>query len=266
MTFTRFLSETGMHEKAARSLFGDAVEYIGPTLFPHPLYCIGFYNRSGSNLLASYLRETPFFSGFHEHLNANQIETFARKFSTESFPDLIRKMIEHFGKGRRVHGFKASIDQLVMLERFGIPRMFDGGMKIIHITRGDVIGQAVSYQIALQTLKWTSKMEGAIPDTDIKFDPRQLTSIIDGIHSASDAISMFSKVFDHPYMRVTYEDLVQNPQAVLIRIAQFSGRPGRNWTLQTPQIERQANEVNEKFRHLYLEYLRSLTLKQTENT
>jgi LPS sulfotransferase NodH len=156
-----------------------------------------------------------------------------------------------------VHGFKASVDQLMMLERFGIPRMYEGGLKIIHITRGDLIGQAISYQIANQTKKWTSKQAGIMPEGAVVFNPEQISSLVQDAQNSANAISMLAEIFNVPRLHVTYERLVNVPQRVLDQVAEFTHQDAANWPVKEPDIKRQASPLNDDFRARYLNYIRS---------
>lgn len=253
MSVISFLSRTGIHEKTLRGFFNGNVQYDGPAIFDHPLYCLGFCNRSGSNLLAGYLRATPFFSGFYEQLNFDAVQNRSGEWGISSFPEFIKEATVRLGKGKFAHGFKASADQLMMLQRFGIPNMYAGGLRIIHITRQDLIGQAISYQIASQTLKWTSTQKTEIrADVEVQFDARQVTNMVDGAQSSANGIAIFAEIFGYPRLSVSYEDLVRNPQRILDQIAGFAGREGEDWPVKPPQIERQSSALNDQFRQLYL--------------
>lgn len=260
MSVISLLSKTGVHEKSLRGFFNGQVEYNGPPVFNHPLFCLGFFNRSGSNLLAGYLRATPYFSGFNEQLNYTTVENLSREWEVSRFPDYIRQSAIRVGRGKVAHGYKASVDQLMMLERFGIPKMYAGGLKIIHITRQGLIGQAISYQIASQTRKWTSQQSGIGEDVDVQFDTRLATRLIDAAQSSDNGISMFAEIFEYPRLHVTYEDLLASPRDVLDRIARFSGQEGVNWPVKAPGIERQASEMNEGFRASYLAQIKQEVL------
>lgn len=250
MSVISFLSRTGVHEKSLRSFFKGDVQYDGPAIFDHPLYCLGFFNRSGSNLLGSYLRATPFFSGFYEQLNFDTVQTRSGEWGISSFPDFIKEATVRFRKGKLAHGFKASADQLMMLQRFGIPKMYTGGLRIIHITRQDLIGQAISYQIASQTQKWTSEQAGT--DVEVRFDAKQMTRLIDGAQASANGIAIFAEIFGCASLHVSYEDLVQNPQHILSQIAGFAGQAGAEWSIKPPEIEQQRSALNDQFRQLYL--------------
>ena len=254
MKILSFLAQTGVHETRVRARFGARAVYEGPPIFDTPLYCIGFFNRSGSNLLADYLRATPYFGGFHEQLNFDTIEKFSAENEIETFPDYIRAVGKKFGGRAPCYGFKASVDQLVMLQRLNIPAMYAGGLRILHIQRADTIGLAVSYQIAMQTQRWTSQQQGLGDATPVKFDPDQISKLIDAAHASNDGIALFSEIFATPRLALSYEELSANPAAILARIADFAGQSGASWPVREPSIARQASEINERFRRAYLDY------------
>ncbi len=84
------LSKPHKHEESIIEFFQGNVRYTGPELFDQPLYCLGFFNRSGSNLLADHLRQTPYFSGFYEELNFQGVGIRSKKWGVLSFPDYLR--------------------------------------------------------------------------------------------------------------------------------------------------------------------------------
>lgn len=259
-SYCSYLGALSSHEKALRSFLKSDVVYDGPEIFDHPLYCLGFSNRSGSNLLAEYLTATPYFSGFQERLNFKTVKSLSTKWGIDSFPDYFQETNARLGKDQFVCGFKASAGQLMMLQRYGIPRMYKGGMRIIHITRNDLVGQAVSFQIASQTKQWNSKQAAVAGDKTVHFDAKQITRMIDAAQASANGIAMFAEIFGYPRIHVTYEELVEAPEKVLRQIAQFSGQQAADWPVAKPSLKRQASEVNELLRKQYLESIRQSLL------
>jgi len=252
------LSKPDKHEESIMEIFQGNVRYSGPELFDRPLYCLAFFNRSGSNLLADHLRQTPYFSGFHEELNFRGVEIRSRQWGALSFPDYIKAVMAP-AEGK-TYGFKASMGQLMMLERFGIPNMFKGGLRIIHIQREDLVGQAVSHLISSQSQQWTSEQQSTASKVEIRYDAERLTSIIDAAHRSASGIKTYAQVFDRPRLEVSYEDVVRHPSKVLRRIAKFSGQNGSDWEAREPKIRRQATSLNVSFRKRYIEEVREKLL------
>lgn len=91
---TDAFSEQGPHELTICSLFPQAFAWTGSSpVFSKPLYILAFTNRSGSNSLADYLRQTGKFRGFGEGLNGDEVERNVRRDPTiNSFPDYIARL------------------------------------------------------------------------------------------------------------------------------------------------------------------------------
>lgn len=260
MDSLELLSKPDKHEDSIMEIFQGNVRYNGPELFNRPLYCLAFFNRSGSNLLADHLRQTPYFSGFHEELNFRGVGIRSRQWGVLSFPDYI-KTVMATGEGKN-YGFKASLGQLIMLERFGVPKMFKGGMRIIHIQREDLLGQAVSHLISSQSQQWTSEQANSASEVEIKYDAGRLTSIIDATHRSASGIKTYAQIFDRPRLEVSYEEIVKDPSQVLGHIAKFCGQNGADWVAREPRIKRQATALNMSFRKRYIEDSRKKLLSK----
>ena len=250
MFTSSLLTEPGVHEKAMRARFGDDVMFTGDSpVFDTPLYLLAFCNRSGSNLLASHLRSTRYFGGFHEQLNAVTVEKQSEIHNIATNPDYIRTMTAHHMGNNKVYGFKASWDQMMMLLRFGIDRMYTG-VQVIHITRADVLKQAISYHIAVQTKQWTSKQDGL--DVEPVYDAHQITRLMEESARSEMAVRQICAMLDIPRMHVRYETLVRDPEAVVQRAARFADTNLGKWRPKEPPIQKQSNEINNVFYDRYV--------------
>lgn len=250
-----FLREKAPQELELQTFFDGKMRFEQQhSIFDHPLFCLGFTNRSGSNLLGSYLRCCPPFSGFEETLNAGAVQANAKRLGAITLPDFIRRL-SYDGRGiKPIFGFKASVEQLVMLQRHNIPAMYSGGLKLIEIRRDDLIGQAISYQIALQTGAWSSRVQ---PTTQQKprCDPKGLHDLVLGIRAAQNRMDMFVECHSISRLLVRYEDLVRDPNTQLHRIAHFAGFDPEGWTVGTSSLQQQADATNDAFRTAFRKYL-----------
>lgn len=253
MTTLDRLARPGIHETRILEQFGERALWRGRNpMFNHPLYLLAFVNRSGSNLLAEYLRTAPPFAGFHEHLNHDTVARLAVQLGATSFPDYLRLLGETFGSPGRIFGYKASWDQAAMLFRFGIHRMYRG-VRVIHILRNDTLGQAISFHIAAATRQWTSAQEATV-STNVTFHGPGISELIDSIHFGNQAIEELAHLFNIPRLRLLYEELVNDPKAVITRIGRFSGHDLSTWKPVQPSIRRQASELNDDLRAAYRAY------------
>ncbi len=239
------LSAQGLHETRVRALFPKAFSWQGDRpLFSRPLYILAFTNRSGSNLLADYLRQTGRFRGFGEGLNWDGIQNSLRQRPVASFPDYIAALAGAPNESG-IWGIKASWDQILMLQRANIPAMFQG-VQIVHSVRQDLLGQAVSHWIAHQTNQWTSahKASGIIPE----FALDRIEPILMDIVRSNSHIDLISRILDIPRHVVVYERLQADPAAEIRHLTKAVGMDLAGWQPGAPRISRQRDETNADFR------------------
>lgn len=250
------LAKPRIHETNLAARFGPHMRYEGNApVFNAPLVCLAFSNRCGSNLLAEYLRDTPCFSGFHEQLNFDTVQKTCAMHGLNSFPDYIRHLCAAPIDAGRVYGFKTSWDQLMMLRRCKIDRMFTS-VDIIHMTRSDIVGQAISLMIADQTKQWTSK-QTPLADVQLEYRPALLKSLIHATTQSEQLVRILCEVNALPRTAVTYEALVADPASVITQVASAVGAELGNWIPKDPPISRQATALNDAIRVRFLSDLSS---------
>ena len=218
---------------------------------------LAFHNRSGSNLLAESLRSTPHFTGFGEQLIDTKIESISQRWKLKSFPDYVQRVSKVAEKAQQpggpmpCHGFKASWAQLIMLLRFRIDRMYPS-VRVIHLTRDDKVGQAVSHSIAFQTKQWTSSAGQAVKEPE--FNGNQIEAVLRAIVHSEQVIPLVCSITDIPRHGVTYEQLVADPVAVMAGIGSFIGKDLSGWTPAESSLRKQRTALNDEFREKFLAY------------
>jgi LPS sulfotransferase NodH len=243
---------------AVQDIFGDGCLYSAQEpIFDNSLFCLGFTNRSGSNLLGAYLRDCQPFAGFREDLNPGTIQSHSDRLETRTLPDTLRALTDEQRRKRPIYGFKASVEQVIMLQAFNIPRMYRGGMRLIEIRRDDIVGQAISYHIALQTGRWTSRTR---TDRDVEpvCDPQQIKKLVDAIRASQTLMDLVVERHQIPRLIVHYENLVGQPDDQLQKIARFCGYDPEGWSAKSPKLERQADATNLAFRQAFAHHLESI--------
>ncbi|WP_229583523.1 Stf0 family sulfotransferase [Paracoccus sp. S-4012] len=238
------LSEEGEHERRIRVIFDDGFEWTAAEpRFKKPLVILAFTNRSGSNLLADYLRQSGRFRGFGEGLNADEIERNLAANPDTTFPDYIAR-VAGAPEEPGYWGIKASWAQIALLKRANILSMFSRVL-MVHTVRRDLLGQAVSHWIAHQTNEWTSahKRTGIEP----RFDIGGIEGILMDIVRSNAAIDMISQVLGIQRHVVVYEQLQDDPAREVRRLAAELDVDLGDWMPHAPRIARQRNETNERF-------------------
>lgn len=237
-----------VHLDHIKNRFGKNLAFDGSTaVIKAPLIVLAFTNSCGSNMLSEYLRSTGLFSCLEEQLNAESIDLYANAFSSKSFPEYIHSLWNRSEPGC-LFGIKAAWGQLLALKRYNIDRMFAGGVRVIHMERYDVLAQAVSLSVAVQTQQWTSELESQ--SSDVMYDETSITHFMDYISAGNARIREIVALIRADYIHTCYEDTVRDPQHQVDRITSWLSLPRREAT-STPTLQRQATAINEEFARAY---------------
>lgn len=249
MSTLRYLLDEPLHSGPIQQLFDGHVSYTGSSpVFDTPLVVLLFCNRSGSNLASQYLTNTGLLGGFKESTNHQDVKFLKTKHSATSFADVIAAEAEAVTRTGRWFGLKASPNQLAMLARWKILGMFPE-VKLLHSTRRDVVSQAISISIALQTQQWTSHVEKKQQDPIFDFD--DITAHIDRICVQTAAAHMIAVGLSTRMHEILYEDLVDNPLDSIRPALRFLGLSADDVDIGRPTLQKQADETNARFIELY---------------
>ncbi|MEQ9640967.1 MAG: Stf0 family sulfotransferase, partial [Alphaproteobacteria bacterium] len=110
----------------------------------------------------------------------------------------------------------------------------------VHLTRRDVIAQAVSHHIASQTRQWSSR-DNARSETH--YDYKRIQYHLNSTAIWNAEIKAFLTTRKADYIEITYEDLVSDPAAELGKLPfQFP-----DTSLTSKRMKRQSNSVNKEY-------------------
>jgi trehalose 2-sulfotransferase len=147
----------------------------------------------------------------------------------------------------------------------GIPRRFVfPGLRYIQITRQDKFRQAISLWKAVQTQAWRQDAAARTSSTaEPQFSFRAINYLV-RLLTAHDASwdAYFLGLGQQP-LKITYEDLAEDPMPVLHRILAHLGIPvPADLTISLPRLQIQADEISEQWLdrvHQHLSALESPT-------
>ncbi|WP_310621700.1 Stf0 family sulfotransferase [Flexibacterium corallicola] len=247
------LTEFCVHKENIEKFFGKHncdLKTLG--LECHSITLLVFTNRSGSNLLGNYLASTSEYFGFEEFLNYDTVITRSKNNKIESFADYFR-FLSQSDSGCTL-GIKASINQVKMLDYFGL---FESGVEVrdwISIKREDILGQAISWVIAQQTKQWASFQKNS--SNVITYDFNAIHNAIKYFTHQYELIDNYFKQIDGRKFQLTYEELVKSPEAAIGNITHLPAN--FKFKQEVIKFKKQANEINDRFRYKYVEDLKSL--------
>lgn len=238
------LGKPGSHERRISGLCGGRMRYDGDgPVFAAPLVIIAFTNRSGSNLLAEYVAQAGRAARAGEMLNADTVERRGASAEEGGLPGYISQLeAEKAGPGRSL-ALKASWAQLAMLIRGNIPAMFPGTV-LLHVERADLLRQAVSFRLAQQSGRWTSRHSGGRAPKAEVIPPEAVLRTVTGLQQANLRIRLIAEAAGLGRWPVSYEAMSADPAGHLPPVLQAAGLAAPDWRPDTPRLEKQAGPEN----------------------
>lgn len=213
---------------------------------------IGFTNRSGSTLL-SHLFKNANLGGAElkdknfEYFNFENVRPSSMKKGFFYFNEYYSWAIENSRGDLGYSTVKVNWDQLDFLAQ-----LYEGlneRVKVFYIRRQNIIAQAVSLSVALQSKAWTSEHQ---VKGEVSFDAEQ-------IHSCRNIIVRSEEKFEETFrkygikpFRISYEALVDDTELHMKKI--FEGLTGNNFTnkdFDVP-VQKQSSSKSEEFCERYI--------------
>lgn len=238
------------------------IEHLRPYLIPpkkshRPARCrkivfLCFTNRSGSNYLAELLGRTRQINTAGEFLNFDTALLHIEKGELQSFYDYFIGLVDTQSV-RGTFACKIAITQIALLQQAGLLDEIMPYSKFVLSERADILGQAISLEIASRTGKWTSYQSatGAISEAD--FDRNRLEMIIRNIAYEQQLFQLFFAINGVDHFHVNYEQLTSHTVTVMQMMCdwlEIEATPDR--FQRTGNTQRQADTLNVAWRNKFL--------------
>jgi len=238
----RYYPSPAMHAAAADALEAPCRRFLGkPPSQNEPSTAVRFVivaaERTGTNLLIGLLNDYEgFFAGaeLFNPVNISKDIVPWRDVDEAELPALLeQRRRDPVGfwnalcergesRGHRAVGFKLlyghGLAQKELLERLQSER----AIRIIHVTRRNLLRRFVSERQALASGKWAQGMSSESATREpVEISLKDLTN---SIATATEREQAFNQMFaEHPMLHVVYEDLARRPARVAERAALFLG-------------------------------------------
>lgn len=214
-------------------------------------YLICSTGRCGSTLLCTLLIDSQVMGIPHEYFNFDDhAMPLIRRFGVSTTPTIlldeyVEKVTRYRTTKNGVFGFKAHINQAALLINNNLLYKYFPGIKFIHVTRNDVIRQAVSYSIAAQTNKWSS--HGVAKNKPI-YNREEIQSKLKIIQEQNMEWQRIFGIYKVKPLKVAYEDLIKDTHAVCEKICRFVGiQTDYNFDLNNAHMSKQSGAINESW-------------------
>ncbi|OPX08642.1 Stf0 family sulfotransferase [Mycobacterium sp. AT1] len=201
--------------------------------------------RSGSTLLCELIRKNYGYTA-HEYLQPFQyMPLLADRWSClkngvvdgSAYIDALRRHRTHKNGwlGINVHG--NHLPYFVGVEE----HLRDVRIHYLYLRRQDHVAQAISFEIARQSRKWSNQFDST---TAAKYSFRRILRMLKIIQNQNTVIQSFLTERGVPYQELTYESLVARPRETVLSLPGLaSDRP----LSLTPRLCRQANQQSEEW-------------------
>jgi len=209
-------------------------------------YLICFTNRCGSNFLASSLASDGKLDTAGEFFNYDFVINQSKKKGFSSYQQYMNWLVKRKSAATRTFGAKVSIGQLIHLYNIGFMHAWKDRLKVIHITRKDVMAQAISLSIAHQTKCWTSEQDGI--HAEVIYRPANILSIMRNINYQNGMFTSLLDLVGLPTYSIRYEDFVEDPHSRVSDIGAFLGVQNLIFKPENVPLKKQANSLNADFR------------------
>lgn len=248
----------GAHRDRVERRLGKAYSFEG---VPHRVAVfLLFTNRCGSTFVASEMAGLGY-AGIpspelnFEFFNHDTVINACIKRRIATFGQYLNYAIANHSSPSGIFLSKLSIDQLVWLTDVGVIGKVFTDPLLVHVERNDVIAQAVSTSIALQTGEWTSLHRKS--DVTPRFDPMQIMELSRQILTANAWIEFYCQAMPFRSVRLVYEDLVAAPATIRETMEPLLGVRALSQAHHPLPVERQSGALNGEWREAFRRWLAS---------
>jgi LPS sulfotransferase NodH len=193
-----------------------------PPTKPRVRYLIAMTPRSGSTLLARQLSACGI-GHPQEFLNESFLLRFEELFPDPTLADFEAFVLGHYTSSDGVFGLKADWTRLNAARAADyLPELHSSFDLYIYLTRGDLLSQAISLSVAQQSGVW-EEVQARYADPNVyarlAYDEQQITDNIAALMEHEYQWTKFLQCVKRPVLRLTFEQLAMNPDAVVASIA-----------------------------------------------
>ena len=242
--------EPSDHEQIVETLYAEVDSGERKPLSNQTTLFICFTNRCGSNFLAAALASTGSVKPAREYLNHPMIRRRSERLGIVSFDGYLRQIAEEFTH-KGILTLKAGLRQLYYLAKLGFIGELLPNPRFVHIERNDVVAQAVSWVLAVQSGQWMSSQEAGEgrPQYDFEAIDDRVTAILE----ENAAFKAFLGRNGCPAEFVRYESLRRDPTGVIRDLTEALGLGQAEYHADRIKIESQSSDINAEWKMRYLD-------------
>ncbi len=210
-----------------------------------------FTHRCGSNFVCHALASGGMLNLGEEFYGAETVVAACRDGGLGGLGAYLdRLMAERAGHGWLVS--KILVEQLAVFTETGWLERILPRCRFLLVERADVLAQAISLGIALQTESWTAEETARVPESAVRYERDTVTRLIDYVIAQRALTSQFFAVNGIVPFCVNYERFVRAPGDWAGEIGAFLGIDRFAIVPEAIRLQRQGGAVNAAWRARYL--------------
>jgi len=183
-------------------------------------FVLAFTGRVGSTLLCQQLIKYGVFVA--EFLNPIHLDAQTHVKKADDYHELFARLVDTYALNG-AWGVKAHVQSLIPLFRVGeFPSNLDS-WRFVYVTRDNIVRQAISLVIAEKRQSYASWIEPAREISDDEYSRDEIARSILDTRLSQELWEKFFETFGVTPLRITYEQIVADPEAAASRIAEHCG-------------------------------------------
>ncbi|WP_417277921.1 Stf0 family sulfotransferase [Celeribacter sp.] len=216
-------------------------------------YLIASTPRCGSHYLGHALTAMGGFGVPLEYLNKGNFSGWKARFGNHRLPGLLCDIIRHRTSPNGRFGIKAHWSQFS--PHIGTDRLAPLGTieRVIHIYRGDLLGQAISFEKANQTGQWIS---GAPAKGKATYRYGKIVKAAENLRSQNLAWAAYLADHEGEVLRLDYASLIAAPEFKLTEIRDFLDPESTAQPQPSERTQKQSDGLSKQWRERFLDDMR----------
>lgn len=235
--------------------FFDTTYDFPPTTQKRGAYLIATTPRSGSHYLGHLLFSTKQLGAPLEYLSAANFGRWCELIGSSDPRVVYGEIMARRTSPNGWFGLQAHWYHLANLARFRIPHDLIDVHKIIWIMRRDLVEQAISLAIGLQTGSWTVFHK---PSRAPTYDRVAIADCLEAIQQMNRAWARHIKRSGLPHLQLFYEDICANENETVQQILDWFELP-KTEQITCVGLQKQADRLNIAWKQRFLSELAANT-------
>lgn len=188
---------------------------------PKAVLVIASQPRCGSHMLGQALAKDGRFGMPLEYLHPRHWESWEKRCGTKATDRIVEEMIRFRTSSAGVFSVKAHWSQFKKICNLGLEDFFRDA-RYVFLTRRDLLGQSISFEIARQTGAWAAEQQIQI---EPRFRARRIRETMTEILLQRSGWERYRATSGILGIDLTYEDILEDPKKAIKRVARLVSLP-----------------------------------------